>query len=269
MKRIGIGNRRRRLRRPASCRRRSTAGTSTSWRSRAAAMPPRRRRRTRSGIERLRQLRGAARRSDMQVVHNATPNYLHYPVNAAALAQGKHVISDKPLAMTAAEAQEAPRSGDEGGRRPCRDLQLPRQPARAAGAARDRARDIGRPHFLIGQYLQDWLLKDTDYSWRLEPDKGRRLVGARRHRLALVRPRPAHQRPAHHARARRHHHGPQEAQAAARARARHCQTGGSDDAFDLVDIAGRGSGVGAAAVRQRREGRASRSGRSVPATRTI
>ena len=23
-----------------------------------------------------------------------------------------------------------------------------------------------------GHYLQDWLLKDTDYSWRLEPDKG-------------------------------------------------------------------------------------------------
>ena len=32
--------------------------------------------------------------------------------------------------------------------------------------------DIGKPHFLVGQYLQDWLLKDTDYSWRLEPDKG-------------------------------------------------------------------------------------------------
>ena len=32
--------------------------------------------------------------------------------------------------------------------------------------------DIGKPHFLVGQYLQDWLLKDTDYSWRLEPEKG-------------------------------------------------------------------------------------------------
>ena len=44
---------------------------------------------------------------DVQVVHNATPNYLHYPVNAAAIAKGKHVVSDKPLAMTAAEAQAA------------------------------------------------------------------------------------------------------------------------------------------------------------------
>src|SRR3954454_21811525 len=42
---------------------------------------------------------------DVQVVHNATPNYLHYPVNAAATAKGKHVVSDKPLAMTAAEAK--------------------------------------------------------------------------------------------------------------------------------------------------------------------
>ena len=42
---------------------------------------------------------------DIQVVHNATPNYLHFPVNAAAIAKGKHVVSDKPLAMTAAEAK--------------------------------------------------------------------------------------------------------------------------------------------------------------------
>jgi predicted dehydrogenase len=32
--------------------------------------------------------------------------------------------------------------------------------------------DIGTPHFLHGHYLQDWLLKDTDYSWRLDPEKG-------------------------------------------------------------------------------------------------
>ena len=40
----------------------------------------------------------------VQVVHNATPNHLHYAVTSAALARGKHVVSDKPLAMTAAES---------------------------------------------------------------------------------------------------------------------------------------------------------------------
>ena len=30
--------------------------------------------------------------------------------------------------------------------------------------------DVGPLHYIHGAYLQDWLLKDTDYSWRLEPD---------------------------------------------------------------------------------------------------
>jgi predicted dehydrogenase len=42
---------------------------------------------------------------DVNVVHVATPNYLHYDVTSAALANGKHVISDKPLAATAAESK--------------------------------------------------------------------------------------------------------------------------------------------------------------------
>jgi predicted dehydrogenase len=48
---------------------------------------------------------------DVQVVHNATPNYLHYEVTSAALAKGKHVVSDKPLAMT---ADQSKRLVDEG-----------------------------------------------------------------------------------------------------------------------------------------------------------
>src|SRR3954452_2829478 len=37
---------------------------------------------------------------DVDVVHNTTPNHLHAPVIMAALARGKHVVSDKPLATT-------------------------------------------------------------------------------------------------------------------------------------------------------------------------
>ena len=50
---------------------------------------------------------------DVHVVHNTTPNYLHVPVIRAALAHGKHVISDKPLATTAAEARALLRRGGE------------------------------------------------------------------------------------------------------------------------------------------------------------
>ena len=49
---------------------------------------------------------------DVHVVHNTTPNYLHVPVILAALAHGKHVISDKPLATTAADARRLLRRRD-------------------------------------------------------------------------------------------------------------------------------------------------------------
>ena len=42
---------------------------------------------------------------DVQVIHNTTPNYLHLPVVMAALKAGKHVISDKPLALNPDEAR--------------------------------------------------------------------------------------------------------------------------------------------------------------------
>src|SRR6185436_14862929 len=42
---------------------------------------------------------------DVHVVHNTTPNYLHVPVILAALARRKHVISDKPLATSTADAR--------------------------------------------------------------------------------------------------------------------------------------------------------------------
>src|SRR5260370_37397940 len=40
---------------------------------------------------------------DIEVVHNTTPNHLHLEVSMAAIKAGKHVISDKPLALTYAE----------------------------------------------------------------------------------------------------------------------------------------------------------------------
>src|SRR5437763_2541084 len=43
---------------------------------------------------------------DVHVVHNTTPNHLHGPVILAALAHKKHIVSDKPLAMTSSEARD-------------------------------------------------------------------------------------------------------------------------------------------------------------------
>ena len=109
---------------------------------------------------------------DIQVVHNATPNYLHYPVNAAALAKGKHVISDKPLAMSAAEAKKLVDLAKKANVVNAVTFNYRGNPLVQQARLMVARGDIGRPHFVVGYYLQDWLLKETDYSWRLEPDKG-------------------------------------------------------------------------------------------------
>jgi predicted dehydrogenase len=109
---------------------------------------------------------------DVQVVHNATPNYLHYPVNAAAIAKGKHVVSDKPLAMTAAEAKKLLDQATRAGIVHAVTFNYRGNPLVQQARHAIARGDIGPPHFLVGQYLQDWLIKDTDYSWRLEPEKG-------------------------------------------------------------------------------------------------
>ena len=108
----------------------------------------------------------------IQVVHNATPNYLHYEVNAAAIARGKHVVSDKPLAMTAAEAKSLLDQATKAGIVHAVTFNYRGNPLVQQARLAIARGDIGTPTFVHGQYIQDWLLKDTDYSWRLEPDKG-------------------------------------------------------------------------------------------------
>jgi predicted dehydrogenase len=108
---------------------------------------------------------------DIQVIHNATPNHLHYPVNVAAIKKGKHVVCDKPLAMTAAEAKELVNLATKAGIVHAVTFGYRGNPLVQHARAAVARGEIGRPNFMHGYYLQDWLLKDTDYSWRLEPDK--------------------------------------------------------------------------------------------------
>jgi predicted dehydrogenase len=109
---------------------------------------------------------------DVQVVHNATPNYLHFPVNAAVIERRKHIVSDKPLAMTAAEARTLLDQANRAGVVHAVTFNYRGNPLVQQARQAVAKGQIGSPRFLHGYYLQDWLIKDTDYSWRLEPDKG-------------------------------------------------------------------------------------------------
>jgi predicted dehydrogenase len=109
---------------------------------------------------------------EVQVVHNATPNHLHYEVTSAALARGKHVVSDKPLAMTAAQSKKLVEEARRAAVVTAVTFNYRGNPLVQHARTAIARGDVGSPHFVHGHYLQDWLLKDTDYSWRLDPERG-------------------------------------------------------------------------------------------------
>jgi predicted dehydrogenase len=109
---------------------------------------------------------------DIQVVHNTTPNHLHTPVIMAALTRGKHVVSDKPLAATAGEARALWQAAQRAGVVHAVTFNYRGNPLVQQARAMVQSGEVGALHFVHGSYLQDWLLYPTDYSWRLETDKG-------------------------------------------------------------------------------------------------
>jgi predicted dehydrogenase len=111
---------------------------------------------------------------DVDVIHNTTPNHLHLPVSLAVLAAGKHVISDKPLALNTDECRLLCEAAAKAGVVNAVTFNYRGNPLvqQMRGMLRERA--IGRAVFIHGHYLQDWMTDDHVYSWRSDPAKGGR-----------------------------------------------------------------------------------------------
>ncbi len=109
--------------------------------------------------------------ADVQVVHNCTPNHLHFEVNRDILAAGKHVVSEKPLAMNSVESSELVRLAEAAGVVHAIDFNYRYMPLVQQARLMCQAKnDVGRVLAIHGSYLQDWLHKDTDWNWRLVPE---------------------------------------------------------------------------------------------------
>ncbi len=108
----------------------------------------------------------------VDVVHVTSPNYLHVPQAAAILTAGKHVVCEKPLAMTALESADLVRQADASGLVNAVNFNIRFYPVHQHMREVVAAGDLGSIRLVTGHYFQDWLLHDTDWNWRLEPDKG-------------------------------------------------------------------------------------------------
>jgi predicted dehydrogenase len=105
----------------------------------------------------------------IDVVHNCTPNLLHAEVAHAVLAAGKHLITEKPLAMDVAEATALVVAADESPVTTafCHNYRGYAMVTEAHELIRAGA--IGEVFQIHGVYLQDWLSDGGVRNWRLDP----------------------------------------------------------------------------------------------------
>ncbi|MFE2187308.1 Gfo/Idh/MocA family protein [Streptomyces sp. NPDC059455] len=112
------------------------------------------------------------RRDDVHIVDICTPGDSHADIAVAALEAGKHVLCEKPLANTVAEAQamaDAARRARAHGIRAMAGFTYRRVPALALARQLIADGRLGDIRHVRAAYLQDWLYDPgAPFSWRLE-----------------------------------------------------------------------------------------------------
>jgi predicted dehydrogenase len=108
----------------------------------------------------------------IDAVHICTPNAQHFSMAKDALLAGKHVLCEKPLATSSAEAAElvalAARQGVRNGI--CHNIRF--YPIVQQMRSMREAGELGEILVVQGTYFQDWLLHETDWNWRVDAKAG-------------------------------------------------------------------------------------------------
>jgi predicted dehydrogenase len=108
----------------------------------------------------------------IDVLHVCVPNALHAPIVRAAIAAGKHVVCEKPLATSLEDALDLAARARAASTVSvlCHNYRF--YPMAAEMRAQVASGVVGRPHLVRGAYLQDWLLDRGATSWRIDPTEG-------------------------------------------------------------------------------------------------
>ncbi len=108
----------------------------------------------------------------LDVVHICTPNSTHYEIARYAVEKGIHVMCEKPFTGTLDEAEELTKLAEKKGVKGAVNYHNRLYPAALQMKHMISQGDIGKVISIHGTYIQDWLLYDTDYSWRVDAEKG-------------------------------------------------------------------------------------------------
>jgi len=107
----------------------------------------------------------------VDVIHITSPNYAHADQVRTVLAAGKHVVCEKPLALSSKDTADLVSRAEDSGLVNAVCFNIRFYPANHQAMSMVAAGDIGEPRFITGSYHQDWLLLETDWNWRLQPDE--------------------------------------------------------------------------------------------------
>jgi predicted dehydrogenase len=105
-------------------------------------------------------------------VHLAVPNVMHYEMSKRALQAGKHVMCEKPLAMNSTESAELVEIAKQSDKIAAVCYNIRFYPLNLQARELCRTGEVGDIFAINGSYVQDWLLYDTDYNWRVLADQG-------------------------------------------------------------------------------------------------
>lgn len=107
----------------------------------------------------------------IDVVHNCTPNNLHTEINEKIIKAGKHIFSEKPLATNSEDSSKMLQLLSEN-KHIVHGVNFNYRMNPLVQEMKNKIRngEIGKPILVHGSYLQDWLLFETDYNWRIEPE---------------------------------------------------------------------------------------------------
>jgi predicted dehydrogenase len=108
----------------------------------------------------------------VEVVHVASPNDLHVSQAKAILAAGRHVVCEKPLAMTAAGSAELVALAAASRLVNATNFNIRYYPLNQHAREDVAAGKLGKVRLVTGRYFQDWLLLESDWNWRLKPERG-------------------------------------------------------------------------------------------------
>jgi len=108
----------------------------------------------------------------VEVVHVTSPNHLHVPQARQILEAGRHVVCEKPLGMSAADSAGLVGLAARSGLVNAVNFNIRFYPLHQHVRELVASGGLGTVRLVTGHYLQDWLLFQTDWNWRLEPDKG-------------------------------------------------------------------------------------------------